>query len=359
MHKVNVLVLFGGMSAEYDVSCASAANVLRSIDGEKYNVTAAGITRDGGWFKYGGPLEKIADRSWNGDTSLLTPCALIPGRERGRLVIFSGDGTHKFADVDVILPIIHGRCGEDGSIQGMARLCGIPCAGADVSSSALCFDKAAAKDVCAAAGIPQGKYLAVTRAAWENNRDAVTKKCEAALGWPVFVKPSNGGSSIGTSRAEDAQGLIKAAAEAFKYDEKILIEEFIDGRELEISVMGNGDPITSDMCGEIVPEAGGFYDYEAKYLNDSAKLVVPAPLSPDEFARIRSIALKAYSVLGCAGFARVDFFMKKDGAVLLNEVNTIPGFTDISFFPLLLSKSGYSYAQIIDRIIQLALDKNK
>lgn len=348
-----VCVLFGGVSSEHEVSLRSAASVLENIDRTLYGVVMLGITRDGRWLHYGGPEDLIIDGRWE-RSAHCTPAVFSPDRTRRGLLVYGGDGV-RLEPVDVVLPVLHGKNGEDGTVQGMLDLAGIPYAGSGVLGSALCMDKAVAHVLLEAAGIPKTKLVALRRADTAGF-DALEQRLRAELGYPMFVKPANAGSSVGVSKAADAAGLRAAFDAAFAHDRKIVVEQAVQGHEIECSVMGNDEPFASEVLGEIRP-AVDFYDYDAKYITDTTELVIPAPLPDDVVRRVRDTAVRAYTALECAGFARVDFFVKEDGAVILNEINTIPGFTSISMFPKLLEAGGMPYSRVITRLIEFALEK--
>lgn len=343
--RVRLVVLFGGQSAEHEVSCVSAFHVLRAVDPERYDLKAIGITREGAWVRADDVI------------------AALPGATTGQLEAV-GTAIAPLAAVTpalgdemplVVLPLLHGTRGEDGTVQGMLELVNVPFVGAGVLGSALCMDKLKAKDVLAAHGLPQ--------VPWTGLRDTETAEvvalvAAAGLRYPLFVKPANLGSSVGVSRAVDEATLVDATALAATYDEWIVVEESAHGREIEVAVLGNAHPRAS-VPGEIIP-AGEFYDYEGKYLDDAADLVIPADLPPDVTEAIRRLAVLAFATLRCDGMARVDFFYEADDrGLLVNEVNTIPGFTPISMYPKLWAASGVPYDQLIDELVRLALERHE
>ncbi|MBN1179232.1 MAG: D-alanine--D-alanine ligase [Anaerolineae bacterium] len=359
--KVRVGVVFGGRSGEHEVSLMSARSVVGAMDPHKYDVVPVGITKDGQWIAAGDPMRALA----SGDASLSQPAAILGDPSRRGLVRLE-EGTQaietaSLAEIDVIFPVLHGPYGEDGTVQGLLELAGIPYVGAGVLASALAMDKIVFKDVMVAKGLPVAPGVAVMRKAWKASPDEVLDRIEAELGYPVFVKPANLGSSVGVSKCHDRAGLARGLADAATYDRKLLVEAAVpEAREIEVSVLGNDDPIAS-LPGEILPSRE-FYSYAAKYLDtgeDASGLLIPAPLSPQMTERVRELAVQVYRAIDCAGMARVDFLLSgKTGALIVNEVNTIPGFTSISMYPKLWEASGMSYAELIDRLIDLALERH-
>jgi D-alanine-D-alanine ligase len=354
--KTRVLVLFGGRSAEHEVSCLSARSVLAALDRERYVVTTVGITRDGRWTLVdgvadtpAGVLPSVADE---GDT-----VALVQTRKGPRLVRFrdSLDG-EEIGPVDVCFPVLHGPYGEDGTVQGLLASFGIPYVGADVASSAIGIDKRQMKHVFAARGLPQVPHVPVRRAQWERAGDAVVAEIEAALTYPLFTKPARQGSSIGIRKCDDRAQLEAGIHEAFGYDRVAIVEQGLMGvRELECGVIGNSE-IDVTAPGEI-RTGHDFYDFEGKYLDASLQLACPAPVPDDVAETCRRFAREAFTAIGCRGMARVDFFyVEADGTVLVNEINTIPGFTPVSMFPYVWQCAGLTYPQLIDRLLELALE---
>ncbi len=355
--KIRVAVLFGGQSQEHAVSLASATAVMQALDPARYEVVPVGITREGRWLTGGDPLRLLrggdtADAAGDSPEESLA-LATLPG---GPTAIVEGAG-HAVGGVDVVFPVLHGPFGEDGTIQGLLELAGVPYVGSGVLGSALGMDKIAMKAIFESYGLPVGPYIAITRHEWERDPAAVQRRAETALHYPLFVKPANLGSSVGISKvhgpAEFAAALDRAAA----FDRRLLIEEGIDGREIECSVLGNEEPRAS-VCGEIV--AGReFYDFAAKYLADNSELHIPADLPHEVSVRIQALAVAAFQAVDAAGLARVDFFLRRsDGTVFLNEINTLPGFTAISMYPKLWAASGLSYQELVSRLIDLALARH-
>ncbi len=356
--KIRVGIIFGGRSGEHEVSLRSARSIMDAIDRDKYEVLPIGITKEGRWIAGGDPLAALNA----GEET--TPAALLgePG-ERTIMTIEAdpedrGLSLHDMATVDVIFPVLHGPYGEDGTIQGLLELADIPYVGAGVAGSAVGMDKALFKSIMAANGIPILPYELVLRSDWDQDSEAVLDRIESRLTYPVFAKPANLGSSVGISRATDRESLRRALGEAACYDRRLLVEQGANAREIEVSVLGNENPIAS-VPGEVIP-GDEFYSYADKYLRDEAKLVIPAPLEPEQVRRIQEIALGAYRAIDCAGLARADFFIDRDsGDIWMNELNTIPGFTSISMYPKLWEASGIPYAELIDRLIQLALARHE
>lgn len=355
MNRIKLCCLFGGESSEYEVSLRTAAAMLSNIDETRYEIYKVGITKSGNWYYYDGTLADIENGSWCADESKMAPAFLSPSKNDGALCILSpADGSYRKQPIDVILPAVHGTNCEDGVLQGLMQLTGIPFVGSDCLASAVCMDKATTKSVLTPYGIPQAKAVFASAADLNERYDALTQEV-ASLGYPVFVKPSSAGSSVGVSKVKAPEDLRAALEEALQYDQKVLIEEFIKGREVEVAVMGNETPVAS-VCGEIDPGAE-FYDYESKYLADTASYFIPARLDDSLSDTIRAGACEIYRRLGCRGLSRVDFFVKDDGSFVFNEINTLPGFTSISMYPKLFMAGGMTYAEVINSLISLALEK--
>ncbi len=327
MSAVSVAVVCGGRSSEHEISLASGASVAAGLREAGHRVTTIEIGRDGVWRRDGQPLA-------------LTLGAPPPG-------------------VDVVFPVLHGPFGEDGTVQGLLECFGVPYVGAGVLASALCLDKVAFKRLMAQAGIPQVDHRALRERGWRDD-PAGAERAVAELGWPVFVKPARLGSSVGIARVDGPDRLRAALETAFAHDPLVIVEAFADGREVECSVLGNDDPIASQP-GEILLAAGegGWYDYEAKYTPGGMRLVVPAPIDPGVRERVREIAVEAFRAAGCAGLARADFFVLQDGSVLVNELNTMPGFTETSVYGTLFAASGIPYPELLDRLVSLALERHE
>jgi len=349
-----VCVVFGGLSSEHEVSLRSAASVLENIDRANYRVEMLGIAKDGRWLRYQGPVEYIAQGSWFA-RGRVCPAILSPDRSHRGIVEFGPEG-NRVIPVDVVFPVLHGKYGEDGTIQGLLELAGIPCVGCGVLASAVCMDKEVSHQLLVAAGVPKTALVALCRGDLQD-MDVLRARLEAELGYPMFVKPANAGSSVGVSKVKAAGELREALDAAFAHDGKVVVEKEIKGREVECSVLGNQAPQAADVVGEIAP-GHEFYDYDGKYLDDSTTLHIPARIGEAAAQAVREYAVKAYSALGCRGFARVDFFVREDGGVVLNEINTIPGFTSISMYPKLFAASGLPYSKLLDRLIQCALEES-
>jgi D-alanine-D-alanine ligase len=352
-HKIRVGILFGGRSAEHEVSLQSAKNVVEAMDREKYEPILIGIDKQGQWY-----LSDQPDWVLNAhDPKLIrlntnnNRVGIMPLPERNQLVGVNSSAS--YGHIDVVFPVLHGPYGEDGAIQGLLKLAGIPCVGADVLGSAIGMDKDVMKRLLRDAGIPIARFRCYRS---EASAAADWPELTKELGLPLFVKPANLGSSVGVSKVRTEREYIRAVKTAFEYDRKIIVEEAIRGREIECSVLGNEQPIAS-LPGEVLPRQE-FYSYEAKYIDEhGARLDIPARLSPAEIARVQAMALDAFQVLCCSGMARVDMFLQADGRLVLNEINTIPGFTRISMYPQLWQASGIGYSELIDRLIQLAIGR--
>jgi len=345
--RIRLVVLFGGASAEHDVSCITAAHVLAAADRSKYELIPVGITRDGKWIRNDKAIATLAD------AALDLPGVLEPeGTEIDPLSALQRADN----ETVVVLPLLHGPHGEDGTVQGMLELAGVPYVGAGVLGSAVCMDKAMAKVVTAQSQIPQCKWVEFRAGTGEI--DNLIERAIDTLGLPVFVKPANLGSSVGISKASDRAELATAIELALRYDEVVVIEEAVTAREIEVAVLGNREP-KSSVPGEILPGAE-FYDYEDKYVNGAAGLVIPAQLPEHQIAEVRRLAERAFLALRCAGMARVDFFYEENGrGWLLNEINTIPGFTPASMYPKLWEASGLGYSDLIDRLVVLARERHQ
>lgn len=358
MVKINVGIIFGGRSGEHEVSLASARSVMDAINKDKYNVVPIGIDKNGQWIAGNDPLQTLASGA-SGSPAVL----LADPTHRGLMRLETREQaltTIKLADLDVIFPVLHGPYGEDGTMQGLLELAGIPYVGAGVVGSALGMDKAVFKDVMKAHDLPIIDYLTVKRKAWQDDPAHILAQVEATLAYPVFAKPANLGSSVGISKCHDRTELVAGLDEAARYDRKLLVEAAVpQAREIEVSVLGNDDPIAS-VPGEVIPSRE-FYSYEAKYIDEgenASRLLIPAPLSPELTERVRKMAVQAYLAIDCAGMARADFLLcGESGPLYINELNSIPGFTRISMYPKLWAATGISYPELIDRLIALALER--
>ena len=353
MKKLSVCVLFGGVSPEHEISLRSAESVLNHIDHEKYNVFPVGITKSGDWVLFAGTdYSLLPSGEWQNYPGNRR-AAISPVRGQG-LLSFEGDCVVR-ERIDVVFPVLHGENGEDGAMQGLLQLAGIPYVGSHVSASAVAMDKTLTKLVADQAGIAQAQWQLVRGSDLDNRMDCILDQLEQRFSYPVFVKPAGTGSSVGVSKAGNREDLRKGLVNAGTYDEKILVEEFINGCEVEVAVMGNDSPMAS-ICGEI-DSGAEFYDYEAKYITDTSTAYIPARIEEQVAEEVRDCAVKIYSAIGCQGLSRVDFFVTYDeNRVVFNEINTIPGFTSISMYPKLFAASGIPYTQLIDELIRLAVE---
>jgi len=351
-NKTCVAILFGGRSAEHDVSLQSACNVIKSLDQNQFDPLLIGIDRQGRWYAVPNPDNfstlTAADLTIHED---LTPVALVPVVNQPNVInLNTGAG---IATVAVLFPVLHGPYGEDGSVQGLARLSNIACVGAGIAGSAMGMDKDVMKRLLSQAGIPNAPGMVVHHNDPRPNMQALT----ADWGWPLFIKPANLGSSVGITKVDGPKDFDAAIAHAFAFDQKIIIEKAIVGRELEVAVLGNDNPIASAI-GEIIPTSG-FYSYDSKYIDeDTATLAIPAVLSDDQVTHIQRIALDVFRLMNCEGLARIDLFMTAKGALYINEINTLPGFTNISMYPKLWEYSGLPQRALVTKLIELALEKH-
>jgi len=346
-------VVFGGASSEHEVSCVSAAWVVDNIDPERYDVIKIGITKNGVWFLYKGSTDSMRNHTWSEDKENLVPCVISPCTVQHGLFTFNkAEGTFSTIRVDAVFPVLHGKNGEDGTIQGLFSVAGIPFVGADTYSSAVCMNKHTAKTVVKEANIADladwiairknSVYLPMARA-WASKK-----------GYPLFVKPACAGSSVGVSKVRNEGELVDAIKNAFIHDDTVLIEEAIVGKEIEVAVLSTPDEVVVSRCGEIDPGAD-FYDYEAKYQSDTSCHYIPARISDEVANRVRIAAQSIFSTLGCKALARVDFFVCEDGKVIFNEINTIPGMTGISLYPLLMADSGIDGKTLMDKLFNGAV----
>ena len=361
--RISVAVVFGGRSTEHAISCISAGSVLRVLDRDQFDVIPVGITTEGRWVLAPDEPARLA----------ITDGELPAVADEGVVVVLAGDPTNRdlvvqapgevpssLAAVDVVFPLLHGPYGEDGTIQGLLELAGVPYVGSGVLASAAAMDKAMAKPLLAAAGLTQAPYVVVTDRAWTVDEPAVLHRVHDALRLPVFVKPARAGSSVGIARVTAWSELPKAIEAAREHDPKVVVEQAVEGREIECGVLEREDGLGPEAseCAEIIVKGNHeFYDFEAKYLDDVTELRVPADLPPAILGAIRASACAAYDALGCEDYARVDFFVTGEGQVVINEVNTIPGFTPISMFPRMWAASGIDYPQLVERLIRSALRK--
>lgn len=361
--KINIGVVFGGKSAEHEISLMSATSIIKAIDEKKYNVVPIGITKEGSWMIYNGPIEKIESGEWEQISNKLLKDR---PKENAFSIIPVGKKEYDISDVippglenkiDVVFPVLHGPYGEDGTIQGLLEMADIPYVGAGVLASALCMDKIYAKKIFELVGLNVVEYFVVLRNRLKAYIQEYISIIEKEFEYPVFIKPSNLGSSLGITKARSRDELIKGLNEAAKYDRKILVERSISCREIECGVLGNDEPLAS-VVGEIIP-SHEFYDYRAKYFDEGkSKLIIPADIPKNKSDEIRQMAVTAYKALDCSGLSRIDFFLERGtNRVYINEVNTMPGFTKYSMYPLLWQKTGLPYDKLINKLIELALER--
>lgn len=355
MKKRSVCILFGGISPEHEVSLRSAESVLNHIDKQKYDVYPVGITREGKWIYFPGKdYSMLPAKTWMTCPGSC-PAAISPVRGQG-LLLFTGAAV-TVQPIDLVFPVLHGENGEDGAMQGLLQMAGIPYVGPHVSASAVAMDKTLTKLVIDKEGIPQAAWELVRASDLPEKEKAILDALEARFTYPMFVKPAGTGSSVGVSKATDRGALKAALSAAAKFDTKILVEEFIRGKEIEVAVLGNEDPVAS-VCGEI-DSGAEFYDYDAKYITDTSTAYIPARIPQTLQEQIRSAAVRVFRAVGCQGLSRVDFFATEDGRLVFNEINTLPGFTSISMYPKLFAASGMDYTRLIDRLLALALEAGK
>jgi len=351
--RLRVGILFGGRSGEHEVSLASAASVIRALDPEKYEAVPIGISKDGRWLVGAGAQRMLRDVLRSGQRVFLPPdpsaAALVPlGNEQPQSAV----------RIDVVFPVLHGTFGEDGTVQGLLELAGLPYVGAGVMASAIGMDKDVQKRLFQQAGLPVTEYMSIPRSGWERERAQWLAAITKQFRFPAFVKPATLGSSVGTTKVHNRRELPPALDLAAEYSQKILVERAVSCREIEVSVLGNEKPLAS-LPGEIIPHRE-FYDYAAKYLEEGTRLIVPAKLTPEQVAKFQDYATRAFRAIDCAGMARVDFFLeRRGGRIIVNELNTIPGFTTISMYPKLWEASGLSYPELISRLIELGLEQHR
>lgn len=355
-NNLKVGVIFGGRSGEHEVSLISARSILNILDRDKYEIIQIGITQEGAWVVGENVLEALE----RNESAALEPAAMFPDPQReGVYIIRSQDNQQIFecfARLDVVFPVLHGTFGEDGTLQGMLELADVAYVGAGVTGSAIGMDKSIFKSIMKAEQIPCARSIVVLRRELENDMESVLTRATSLAPFPLFVKPANLGSSVGITKCRSHSDLVEGLMEAARFDRRILVEQGINAREIEVSVLGNDEPIAS-LPGEIRPKAD-FYTYEAKYLDDSSELLVPAPISAELTTQAQDYAIRAYKAVDCAGMARADFLLDRETEQLfINEINTIPGFTRISMYPKLWEASGLPYPQLLDRLIELALER--
>jgi len=352
--KIRVGIIFGGRSGEHEVSLSSAESILKAINKNKYEVVLIGITKKGKWIISENPLKLLKSQV---EKEEVVPVALI-GEPSDRQIIPISNKKTRVERIDVFFPVLHGPYGEDGSVQGLFELADVPYVGSGVAASAIGLDKDLMKKIFRSEGLPVADYIVFKRKIWEENSKKIISKIEEEIRYPCFIKPANAGSSVGITKVHCPEELSTAINIAAKYDRKILAEVAIDAREIECSLLGNDEPEVS-VPGEIIP-ANEFYDYEAKYHSENSRLIIPARSSEKKIHELQDIAKKAFKAMDCAGMARADFFLeKKTEKVYINELNTIPGFTKISMYPKLWEASGLPYTDLIDKLIQLAIENHK
>jgi D-alanine-D-alanine ligase len=354
--KLKIVVLFGGRSGEHEVSLDSARSVLGVLDPDKYEVFEVGITHAGIWLT--GPDARLALEK--NQTKNLLPCTILPDPSKPCLYLIRSTDTsqtlEKLTDLDVVFPVLHGTYGEDGTVQGLLEMADLAYVGAGVTGSSVGMDKGIFKDVMRAINIPTVDSIIVLRSEIEKDMEEVIRRSESVSPYPLFIKPANLGSSVGITKCNSRADLGEALLEAAAYDRRVLIERGVDAREIEVSVLGNDEPQAS-VAGEVLPSRD-FYSYESKYVDGTSGLLIPAPLPARTVDTIRQMAVRAYQAIDCSGMARVDFFLEKNtGNIYLNELNSIPGFTSISMYPKLWEASGLSYTRLVDRLIELAMER--
>jgi D-alanine-D-alanine ligase len=352
---LRVGVLFGGRSGEHEVSLQSARAVMQALHEAGHEVVPIGITPEGRWLMGGDPLRALS----SGQRTTERGVSMLPQPQGGLVPLPDGQSTHDDASIgalDLLFPVLHGTYGEDGTVQGLFELAAVPYAGAGVLGSALGMDKVVQKTLWRGMGLPVADFVAVLRRDVERDREAVVEQLEDALGYPCFTKPANLGSSVGVSKASNRAELLRGLRVAAGYDAKLIVEKGIDARELEVGVLGNDEPLAS-VVGEIVPGAD-FYDYRAKYLDSGSQALIPADISPNLAREVQQLAVSAFKAVSASGLARVDFFLeRRTERLLLNEINTMPGFTEISMYPKLWQASGVSFAELVTRIAELGLER--
>lgn len=355
MMKLNIGLIFGGQSGEHEVSLASSSSIYKFMDKEKYNIYTIGITKDGRWLYYEGIQENIQNGKWIEEARENVEINLIPVGNKEIGLKFE-DG--KIVKLDVLFPVLHGPYGEDGTIQGLFEISGIPYVGCGVLASSVGMDKLICKKVFSQANLPQVEYTYTTKWEFNKNKDEEITKIESNLNYPIFVKPANLGSSVGISKANNREELINGIEEALKYDKRIVLEQGVNAKEIEVAVLGN-EEVYASIPGEIVP-AKEFYDYEDKYINGASKIIIPAPVDEDILGEIRKMAIEAFKSIDGSGLSRVDFFVEKNtNKIYINEINTMPGFTNISMYPKMWESTNLSYPKLIDKLIELAIENSK
>ncbi|MBP0954919.1 MAG: D-alanine--D-alanine ligase [Oscillospiraceae bacterium] len=352
MAKKKIAVIFGGMSNEHDISLISASNVINNLDKSKYEVIPIGITRKGRWYFFPGDVEEIKQDTWEINTDNV-PAAILPDPLYRGIATLTGNEIN-IIKVDCVFPVLHGKYGEDGTIQGLLDMAKIPYVGCGCFASAACMDKEFAHVICEYHGIRMARYRSILQKDL-GNLDSICDRIVDELDFPLFVKPACSGSSVGVNKAIRFEDLKNAIKFAFTHDKKVIVEEYIKGREIECAVLGSENPFSSEP-GEIV-SCNDFYDYDAKYIMGTSRLAIPADISPAAAKELKDTAVKAFKVLGCFGLSRVDFFLADNDTVYLNEINTMPGFTSISMYPKLMENFGIGYSELLDKLIDLAEER--
>lgn len=363
--RIRIGVIFGGQSAEHDVSLRSALTIMDALDPEKFEVVPIGISRTGSWITGGDPIQALTaaspmfhlgegEESSGATLDEATTQSLVA---RAGATATAGVPLGITDSVDVFFPSLHGPMGEDGTLQGLLEMAGVPYVGSGVLGSAVGMDKAITKTIFDQAGLPQLPWRLVNRKDWRDHQEEIASELAMEIGFPLFVKPANMGSSVGVSKVHHAGELAEAMNVAAAFDRRIIVEQGVNAREIELGVLGNDDPIAS-IAGEVRP-AGEFYDYDAKYIDDTAELIIPADIAPELLCELQSAAVKAFKVLDLAGLSRVDFFVEREtDRIFINEVNTLPGFTSISMYPMLWTASGVTLSELVERLVQLALERH-
>ena len=357
-NKTVFCVMFGGNSTEYEVSLKSSYSVLENANKEKYDIVKVGITRDGQMYIYTGDNENIKNNSWKDDKENLRKALFSTSYGDHAVYAINNDDTVERVAIDVVFPVMHGAFSEDGRLQGMLDMCGVPYVGPGCASSAVCMDKAFTKMLLNNYGIPMAACVYATKEDVLTSIDSIVTDVESELGYPVFIKPANSGSSVGVSKARDEKELKEALVKAIEFDSKILIEEAVIGREVEVAVLGNEKAVALT-CGEIISDAD-FYDYDDKYNNGTSTYNIPAKVKKSTWINLKRTAEGIFKYLDCKGLSRVDFFVcGEEEKIIFNEINTLPGFTNISLYPKMAMESGFTYSQIIDKLIELAFESKK
>lgn len=359
MRKIKLAVLFGGRSGEHEVSLMSARSIMNALDPNKYELYPVGITREGRWLAGGDPMKALEEKNESG----CFRAQIVLDPEQPGLLLMENDWkkptpVKEFIELDLVFPVLHGPFGEDGTVQGLLELAGLPYVGSGVLGSAVGMDKVIMKQLFEKWGLPVAPYLFFNLWQWRKGKEEMLRKILSSLGLPLFVKPANLGSSVGISKVKKEEDLGTAIELAFSYDLKVIVEAFVAGKEIECSVLGN-EELQVSLPGEIIP-CNEFYDYRAKYIDGHSQLVIPAPIPGHLVSRVQELSIAAFQAVGAEGLARVDFFVNESqNKVVLNEINTMPGFTSISMYPKLWEATGIGYSELLDRIIQLALERHR